>query len=98
MPSHDGKYARELLRKLNSPAAALQVGANADNPRNPSARCSLNNLLQLARKIRIIQVRVGVVIDFGHKPRSFWTRRVLLEPGNVRIPGRWVRAGRLEEL
>ena len=60
MPARDGEDVGKLLREPDRAPAAVEVGPNADDFRNARCPGSGNYLRQFFRKVRIIQVRVGI--------------------------------------
>src|SRR5436190_1237801 len=61
MPANHGIDVGESFRKLKRAPAALEIGANADNPGYSGVVRPTENLRQLLSEIRIIKVRVSIV-------------------------------------
>jgi len=67
MPAHNGVNLGMLLCKLEYPETAIKVGSDADQSRDSRLLSPKEDLLKIGLKIRIIQVRMGVV-KLGHIP------------------------------
>ena len=87
MPADGGKHGGMLLAKPDRAAAALEIGADADDPGDAGRLCAFEHLGQIGGKIRVIQVRVSVV-ENGHGLAGGFSVRgpSLKRPGKVRNP------------
>ncbi len=60
MPASDGEDSFESFRQRDGPTAALKVGADADDALDARSARPFDQLGQVLRKFRIIEVRVRV--------------------------------------